>query len=77
MSYWSLTPLARPDEDPDMPAELRQAFRRWGRASSALRLYRRRGWPESAVLAAFERERREVHRLIAELEDRENNPSLF
>lgn len=77
MSYWSLTPPLRPDEDQDMPDELKAAFRRWGRASAALRLYKRRGWNDSAVRFAFERERREVQRIIREMEHREMNPSLF
>nr|CRY96701.1 hypothetical protein [uncultured prokaryote] len=77
MTYHSLEHPFRPDEDPDMPPELREAFRRWGRASNALRLYKRRGWALSSVQLAFDRERAVVMQLIEDMEDLERNPPLF
>lgn len=73
---------SRPDAFPgdtldEYPPEIRTAFRRWGRAVAALRVYRRRGWNASAVLAQVERERAAALRLLDEHQDRLDNPVLF
>lgn len=65
------------DDDVDFPPEVRAQFKRLGRASSALRLYRRRGWNPSAVLLQRNREADALKQLLDELEHRENNPPLF
>lgn len=63
--------------DESLPIELRQQFSRLGRASAALRLYRRRGWNPSAVLLQRDREAATLTAMLDELEHRENNPTLF
>lgn len=73
---------SRPDPFPgndldDLPPHVREAFRRWGRASAALRVYRRRGWNPAPVLHQIDRERAHALRLLDELEHAEQNPVLF
>lgn len=72
----------RPDPFPatglqDFPPHVRSAFREWGRATVALRVYRRRGWNTSAVQYSVDRCRRRALQLLRELEDSETNPTLF
>lgn len=73
---------SRPDPFPgneldDLPPHVRDAFRRWGRAVAALRVYRRRGWNTAPVIHKINRERSNAIRLLGELEHAEQNPELF
>lgn len=61
----------------ELPPQLRAAVARLGRTTAAVRLYRRRGWNDSAVLVARNRDRAEVQRILDELEHQEQNPPLF
>lgn len=61
----------------DFPPDVKAAFHRYRRAGAALRLYRRRGWNPSAVLASVRREREQLERLLERLEHDEQNPRLF
>ena len=59
------------------PAPVRRQFSRYARAGAALRLYRRRGWNDSAVRLQRDRERERLREVIDEWEHREMNPRLF
>lgn len=63
--------------DKSLPLHVRQQFARLGRAGAALRLYRRRGWNDSAVLLQRDREAATLTAMLDELEHLENNPPLF
>lgn len=73
---------SRPDLFPtssldELPTPLRAALLRQGRAVRALRVYRRRGWNESAARLECARASEQVQQLLAELEHSEQNPGLF
>lgn len=61
----------------EFPATVRRAFADYSRAGAALRMYRRRGWHDSAV--RFQRDRAAAALKVA-LDDwqfNEENPGLF
>lgn len=75
-SYHSLEHL--PDDVfDDLPFEVKRAFHSRARAGAALRLYRRRGWNDSAVRVQLARASESLERAISEWEHRELNPKLF
>lgn len=59
------------------PAHIRQQFARRARAGSALRLYRRRGWNDSAVSFQLRRETETLKRMLDDYAFSEANPTLF
>lgn len=61
----------------DFPPDVRSALFRRARAGSALRLYRRRGWNDSAVRFQFDRAAADLAIALDRWEDREINPRLF
>nr|CRY96697.1 hypothetical protein [uncultured prokaryote] len=61
----------------DFPGYVRQAFHAYRQSSAALRLYRRRGWNDSAVRLQHDRNTSAVTAAIEKWEHREMNPSLF
>lgn len=61
----------------DLPAEVRDAYRTWHKCSRVVRLYRRRGWNDSAVSFANERAKARYHDLYAKHQHELDNPSLF
>nr|CRY96520.1 hypothetical protein [uncultured prokaryote] len=65
------------DHFADYPVEIREANRRRARAFSALRLYRRRGWNDSAVRLQHDRESANLKQLLDHLVFAEENPTLF
>lgn len=70
------------DDFPDdvgrnFPADVRSALFRRARAGAALRLYRRRGWNDSAVRFQFDRAASDLAIALDRWEDRETNPTLF
>lgn len=67
-----------PVMDPDsVSPRLRSALARQGRAGAALRLYRRRGWNDSAVRFQFDRESAAVKKILLEEAFAYENPALF
>lgn len=60
-----------------LPPDVRQAYVVWHKASRVVRLYRRRGWNDSAVCFANERAKARYHLLLREHEARIANPTLF
>lgn len=67
-----------PNDGPDgLPRYVQVQLARVGRAGAALRLYRRRGWNDSAVRLQYDREAAKLTVLLDKLEHSENNPSLF
>lgn len=77
MTYHSLE--TAPPEDPWAlaPSYVRQAALQKARSWRALLLYRRRGWNESAVRSAFDRDARALREAIDRWEFEESNPYLF
>lgn len=67
-------PTGSPDE---LPRHVRVLLAQYGRAVAALRVYRRRGWNETAVLASVQDKRKRVDNALAALEHGEKNPRLF
>lgn len=70
------------DDFPDdvarlFPSEVRTAIHRRGRAGAALRMYRRRGWNDSAVLVQYDRASADLEAALAAWEHAELNPPLF
>lgn len=61
----------------DFPSDVREALVARARAGAALRLYRRRGWNDSAVRFQYTRATANLARALNEWEDREANPPLF
>lgn len=61
----------------EWPAELRAQFARRARAGAALRLYRRRGWNDSAVRLQLDRETSALKRMLDDYAFADANPSLF
>lgn len=67
-------PTGSPDE---LPRHVRVLLAQHGRALAALRVYRRRGWNERAVLADVRDKSARVQNALAALERDEANPRLF
>lgn len=61
----------------DFPSDVRQALHARARAGATLRLYRRRGWNDSAVRFQFDRAAAALAIALDRWEDREKNPRLF
>ena len=61
----------------EFPADVREALHARARAGAALRLYRRRGWNDSAVRFQFDRAAAALAIALDRWEDRETNPPLF
>lgn len=61
----------------DFPPYVRQAFHRYRRSGAALRLYRRRGWNDTAVRFQRDRDAADLRDAIEKWEHREMNPRLF
>lgn len=77
MSYHSI--VLPPREDPwgSSPPYVRQAATRKARALRVLRLYRRRGWNESAVVLEYSRATQALVDALDQWEFEESNPTLF
>lgn len=60
-----------------LPDDVLDLYDRWWKAARVVRLYRRRGWNESAVLYARDRARERFVAAHQEWEHRQNNPTLF
>lgn len=70
------------DDFPDdvasrFPSDVRSALHARSRAGAALRLYRRRGWNDSAVRFQYNRASSELEAALARWEHAESNPTLF
>lgn len=61
----------------DWPIHIRQQFARRSQAGAALRLYRRRGWNDSAVRFQLDRETSALKRMLDDYAFAETNPTLF
>lgn len=61
----------------DFPADVKQALLARSRAGATLRMYRRRGWNDSAVRFQFDRAAAALAIALDRWEDRETNPTLF
>lgn len=61
----------------DLPPDVREALRWQARLAVALRLYRRRGWNDSALQLQYSRQTARVRALLEKLEFDEMNPALF
>lgn len=61
----------------DFPPYVREAFYRYRRSGAAVRLYRRRGWPDSAVSVQHARDKRDLQTALDRFEHAELNPPLF
>lgn len=59
------------------PSYVRDAARRKAKAFRVLRLYRRRGWNESAVIHEYDRATSAMVAAIDRWEHEEQNPPLF
>lgn len=77
MTFYSRTDAPEPDYIDSLPADARLALMRWQRSISALRLYRRRGWNDSAVAFAAKRDRESFHRALNRIQFAHDNPTLF
>lgn len=77
MSYWSIPPRQREDPWASAPPYVKAAFLRRARAYRVLRLYRRRGWNESAVVHEYDRATTAMTAAIDQWEFEERNPTLF
>lgn len=66
-----------PDPWGGAPDYVRQAARAKARSFRAVRLYRRRGWNDSAVAYALERDTAALANAIARWQHLEDNPPLF
>lgn len=77
MSYHSV--VLPPPEDPwaSSPPYVRQAAVRKARAYRVLRLYRRRGWNESAAVLEYSRATEALAEALDRWEFEESNPPLF
>lgn len=70
------------DDFPDdvaraFPSDVRRALSDRARAGAALRLYRRRGWNDSAVRFQYRRAQAELDAALDRWEHQETNPPLF
>lgn len=61
----------------EFPSDVRQALVARSRAGAALRLYRRRGWNDTAVRFQYDRAAHALQVALDAWEDRETNPRLF
>lgn len=61
----------------EFPTDVKQALHARARAGATLRLYRRRGWNDSAVRFQFDRAAAALAIALDRWEDRETNPPLF
>lgn len=61
----------------EFPADVKQALIARSRAGATLRLYRRRGWNDSAVRFQYERAATALAIALDRWEHRETNPTLF
>lgn len=85
VSYWDARCMASHlglDDFPDdvaaeFPSDVRQALVARSRAGATLRMYRRRGWNDSAVRFQYDRAAAALAIALDRWEDRETNPRLF
>ena len=61
----------------EFPSDVRQALHDRARAGAALRLYRRRGWNDSAVRVQYDHAAQELELALGRWEHEEKNPRLF
>lgn len=61
----------------EFPADVKQALHARARAGAALRLYRRRGWNDTAVRWQFDRAAAALAIALDRWEHAETNPRLF
>lgn len=61
----------------EFPSDVRRALHARARAGAALRVYRRRGWNDSAVRVQYDRATADLEGALAKWEHSELNPPLF
>lgn len=61
----------------EFPTDVKQALVARSRAGAALRMYRRRGWNDTAVRWEYERAATALAIALDRWEHRETNPTLF
>lgn len=66
-----------PNPFDDAPEYVKVAARAAARSLKAVRLYRRRGWNDTAVAYAYRRDREALANAVARWSHDEDNPRLF